>query len=349
MDVHVLDIRQVADDARHDDIALVLHRARLAAIPYTEIPAPLVGAERHEQKQRALVNQVAGDFRELGVIADHHADRAAIGLDDVVALAALDVPPDALGRRRVQFLLGVHGPVAQEDIGDIVDVAVRHPRGMRAADDVYVVGDRQLLHEGDEAGGIFGNLLDRLDRAQRFALERQKLQREEFREGDEIGAVVGGDVDEILDLLLELVDRTDPPHLELHGRNAHPFGQGRIPEARLRLDRFLRQRIAPEHLRRVAAGFEILRHVILQYTENLEALTQLEGQDRIAQLGVLHGAHIVASIGILLGEALIARDAAAEHDALQLVPLAEILAHLVETLTDPQAAEFGIDDHVHAV
>ena len=132
------------------DVALVLDRPRLAAVAHAQIALPLVGAERHEQDQRALVDQMAGQFGKLGVVADHHADRAAVGRDDVDAVAALDVPPVALVRRRVDLLLLVHRTVAQEDIADVVDVAVVRPRRMRAADDVDVVADRQLLHEVDE-------------------------------------------------------------------------------------------------------------------------------------------------------------------------------------------------------
>ena len=65
LDVHILDLGQIADIARHHDEALVLDRARLAAIAHAQIALPAVGAERHEQDARALVDQPAGEFGEF--------------------------------------------------------------------------------------------------------------------------------------------------------------------------------------------------------------------------------------------------------------------------------------------
>jgi len=114
--VHVLDIGQVAHDTGHDDIALVFDCAGLAAIAHAQVSAALVRAERYEEEECALIDEVTGLFREFAIIADHHTDRAAIGLDHGVAFAALNIPPAPLGRRGVKLLLCVNRPVAQEDI-----------------------------------------------------------------------------------------------------------------------------------------------------------------------------------------------------------------------------------------
>ena len=65
-------------------------------------------------------------FREFAVITDHHADGAAIGLDDRVALAALDVPPAPFRWCGVELLLGVNRAIAQEDVGHVENVAILH-------------------------------------------------------------------------------------------------------------------------------------------------------------------------------------------------------------------------------
>src|SRR3546814_15782491 len=101
--------------------------------PYTtlfrsEVTAALVGAEGNEQHHRALVDEVAREFGKFAVIADHHPDRPAVGVDRVGAIAALDVPPAPLRGGRVQLFLAVDRPVAQEDIGDAADVAALEDR-----------------------------------------------------------------------------------------------------------------------------------------------------------------------------------------------------------------------------
>ena len=111
-------------------------------------------------------------FREFGVIADHHADRATVGRNGFRAIAAFDVPPAHFAGRRVQLVLCVDRAAAQKYIGNIADIAIFHPRRMGAADDVDMVGNRQFLHELLEPVGIFRDLLDRLGRLQLLAFQR---------------------------------------------------------------------------------------------------------------------------------------------------------------------------------
>ena len=110
-------------------------------------------------------------FREFAVIADHHPDRSAVGGDGFRAIAALDVPPAHFAWCRMQLVLRVDRAIAQKDIGNIADIAIFHPRRMRAANDVDMIGNRQFLHEFPEPVGIFGDLFDRLRRIQLFTLE----------------------------------------------------------------------------------------------------------------------------------------------------------------------------------
>src|SRR3546814_3462391 len=127
---------QVSHSVRPDYEALFLARARLAAIAHGQIALAAVGAERREQDARALVDQVARKLGKLAVVADEHAHRPAISLDDVDFFAALDVPPIAFVGGRVDFLARMGRSIAQADIGDVLDIAVVGARRVRAADDV---------------------------------------------------------------------------------------------------------------------------------------------------------------------------------------------------------------------
>src|SRR3546814_4491856 len=77
----------------------------------------------------------------------------------------------------MELFLTVHRPVAQEDIGDVADVAIVDPRRVRAADDVDIIADRELFHEGEVALGIVGDLQYRLFGRQLVLVDRQQLQR----------------------------------------------------------------------------------------------------------------------------------------------------------------------------
>ena len=68
----------------------------MAAVAHAQEAAPVVGAEGNEQQQRALVGKVAGQFGELGIVADENADGTTVGVDDGDVIAALDVPPIGL-------------------------------------------------------------------------------------------------------------------------------------------------------------------------------------------------------------------------------------------------------------
>jgi hypothetical protein len=119
----------------------------------------------------------------------------------------------------VQLVLLVDAAVAVEQVRDVVEALVLH-REVRAADDVDVVLQGELREElqvlrrelGQPAHGQPGP----------FGLqERQQLRREELREQDEVGLVVGRHVDEVLALPRELVEAAHPPHLVLHRADAH--------------------------------------------------------------------------------------------------------------------------------
>src|SRR3546814_17769469 len=85
-----------------------------------------------------------------------------VGVRRAGAIVALAVPPAALRRGRMELFLTLHRPVAQEDVGNVADVAIVDPRRVRAADDVDIIADRELFHEGEVALGIVGDLPYRL-------------------------------------------------------------------------------------------------------------------------------------------------------------------------------------------
>src|SRR3546814_4686365 len=83
----------MADHARGNDIALIFDGAGLTAIAHPKIAPPLVRAEGNEQKHCPLIDKMARQLRELGIIANHDSDRAAVGENRIGAISALDVPP----------------------------------------------------------------------------------------------------------------------------------------------------------------------------------------------------------------------------------------------------------------
>ena len=136
LDVKVRDIVEVADHARGDDVALVLDGAGLAAITHAQMAVPRIGVVGHEKDVRPFIGQPPPGFGKLAVIADHYADGTAVGFNHIDGIATLDVPAFAFIRGGVQFFLGMHGAVAQENMGHVVNVAIFHARRMAAADDV---------------------------------------------------------------------------------------------------------------------------------------------------------------------------------------------------------------------
>ena len=145
---------QVAHVAGHDHVALVLHGPGLAAVAHPQVALALVGAEGHEQDHRALVDEVAGQLGKLAVVADQYADGAAVGLDGLQGAAALDVPPVDLVGGGMNLGLLVDPAVAQEDVADVLDLAVGIAGRVRAPDDVDVVAEGHLA-EGSFSRGVY--------------------------------------------------------------------------------------------------------------------------------------------------------------------------------------------------
>src|SRR3546814_16479769 len=78
----------MADHARGNDIALIFDGAGLTAIAHPKIATPLVRAEGNEQKHCPLIDKMARQLRELGIIANHDSDRAAVGGNRIGAISA---------------------------------------------------------------------------------------------------------------------------------------------------------------------------------------------------------------------------------------------------------------------
>ena len=349
MDIHVFDIGQVADYARHHDIALVFHCPSLAAIAHAQVSAPLVGAERHEQDRRTLIDEMPAEFRKFRVVADQYADRPAIGIDRGDPVAALDIPPVGFVRCRVDLVAPVDGPVAQEDESRVADVAAFAARRVRAADDVDVVAQRQAVHERLEPLGIFGDPLDALCRGQGLFLDRQELQREQFREDDEIAAVIGSDVDEIFDLVLEGRPVVDFAHLQLHRGDAHRICHGQRIGGLVRAGAFDIERVAPDHVRCVAERIVVVGVIFVEDADRLEIVGHMKADRGIAQLAVCHGREIVGGVRIGAPPLRVARHAPAEHDALQAEMFAQCAPRFVQALADAQPPVGGVDTDLHAV
>ncbi len=164
LDVHILDAGQVADIAAHHHETLVLDRARLGAIAHAHIALAAVGAEGDEDDPRAFIHQPPREFGKFAVVTDQHADGSAIGLDHIDAVAALDLPPIGFVGGRVNLFLGMDRSVAQADIGDILDLAIVGIGRVRPADDVDIVGQRQIRQPVDQRLAPAGQPVDRLGR-----------------------------------------------------------------------------------------------------------------------------------------------------------------------------------------
>src|SRR3546814_11718635 len=121
--------------ARGNDVALIFDGAGLTAIAHPKIATPLVRAEGNEQKHCSLIDEVAGQLRELGIIANHDSDRAAVGGNRIGAISALDVPPAPLRGSRMQLVLREHGAIAQENIAVVAMTILPDLQRIRPSND----------------------------------------------------------------------------------------------------------------------------------------------------------------------------------------------------------------------
>ena len=140
------------------------------------------------------------------------------------------------------------------------------------------------------------------------------MQREQFREGYEIRAIIGGNIDKIFHLLFKFGLRSDFAHLELYGRDTNRLRQTVMRTLGHKL-RFDRQRIFPEHMDSIAAGRFVGRHVVFQDAERHEALVQLKIDHRIAELLVENRGQIIGRVGKFALAPLIAGQSAAKDYA----------------------------------
>src|SRR5690606_32377788 len=347
LNVHVGDVGQVADVAAHHHEALVLDRARRAAVADAHVALAAVGAERHEDDPRAFVDQAAGQLGEFAVVADQHADRAAVGLDHVKRVAALDVPPVRLVRRGVDLLLLVDRAVAQADVSDVVDVAVVHTRRVRAADDVDVELERHLRERGADARGEPAQRFDGFDRRKLLLLGAEQHQGEEFGEQDEVGAVVGSHVDEVLDLADELVEALYRARLQLAGGDANAFHAA--GDAELSALVLVDERVAPDQVHAVAARTTVFGQIAAEQPDRLKPVGELKAQDRIVDAAGDDLFDVVLRPSDTAHKARVVRHAPAEDDAFALQRFGKRAALLVEAAADAGAAHLGIDAHLVAV
>ncbi len=150
---------------------MVFDRPRLRAVAHAHIAEARVGAEGNEDDARALIHQTARKFGKFAVIADEDADRAAIGLDHVQRIAALDVPPESFVGGRVDLFLRVDRSIAQGDIGDVLDVAIVGARRVGAAYDVDIIFQRHARQFLRQTRCVAGELVYRFQWRQFLSFE----------------------------------------------------------------------------------------------------------------------------------------------------------------------------------
>lgn len=139
---------------------------------------------------------------------------------------------------------------------------------------------------------------------------------EELREQHEVGVVAGEYIDEVLDLLLEYIERRHLAHFPLRRTDTHPTAacakQRRLP---LVVD------IDPLDQGGEGAGCLVLALVLRYQFEDMKVVAELERQDRIAQFLAFDQIDVLRS-GHRLGVLCVPRDASAGDDPAQV----EILA-----------------------
>ncbi len=64
----------------------------------------------------------------------------------------------------MDLLLGMHRTIAQADVGDVMNIAIVHARGMRSGDDIDVVAHGHFRNVRTQPRRIFRQALDRFDR-----------------------------------------------------------------------------------------------------------------------------------------------------------------------------------------
>src|SRR3546814_6036528 len=88
---------------RSNDVALIFDGAGLTAIAHPKIATPLVRAEGNEQKHCSLIDEVAGQLRELGIIANHDSDRAAVGGNRIGAIRSEEHTSEPQSLMRISY------------------------------------------------------------------------------------------------------------------------------------------------------------------------------------------------------------------------------------------------------
>jgi hypothetical protein len=134
------------------------------------------------------------------------------------------------------------------------------------------------------------------------------------------------------------------------GRDAHRVRQPIAAFGLVVLEILAHLRVAPDQMGGMAHRFGVFGQVVVQDANQLEPVAQLEGQHRVADLFLLHPLDIVLGRGHVAPAALRqARQTPAKDDALEPQVLAQLLALVVQALTDPEIAVLRIDEHLHAV
>ena len=135
--------------------------------------------------------------------------------------------------------------------------------------------------------------------------------------------------------------------LKLDGGEADAFDPARHAESRRLVG--VNISVAPDHVRGETLRCGVAGQIVGQYPDRCEAVGKLEADDLIAHLPGANLVQIVLGRADLGGGAAIAGQAAAERDSLQLEPLGNRPARIVQALADTQATAGRIDRQLEAV
>ena len=252
--------------------------------------------------------------------------------------------------RGMNLGLLVDRAVAQKHVGDVLNRLVVHQGRMRSGNDVDVVPQSHASKFILDAVGVPGDGVNGFDRRQ-FLVDRQKLQGKQFWKQHEIGAVFGNGFDEVAHDVEKLVHGFQLPLLVLDRRQTNLVGKSdhcRSGTARHLLFTTT-MRIAPHQMRGMAQRIGILIRVVIENSEKLKPLPQLETEHRVPQLAVAHQLYVLLRGLHLLLLTLEARDTAAKHDTLQVKIPTKLFAARVKPLSDAMSAVTWVNKDFKAV
>ena len=342
LDVHVVHTRQVAHTTGDGHIALVLDGAGLGTDAHTGVGVLCVGHKRHEEDLHTLRCQQAGEFRKLHIVADHHTNLSAVGVEGADCIAAVESPALHLVGGDMDFLVHLVSAIAADEEAHIVETTVVLDVGHGARDDVDVIADGELAEAVADLLGILSQRTYGLRLAE-IVVACHERSVEIFGEEDEVTLIVRYRVYEELHLLEELVDAVVGSHLPLHHADAH----GRLALHFL-VALGLIVDIVPLQQAGVVLRLLVVGQIVADDAAHVEIVAQLEVQHGVVDLARAHLLDILFwSHGV--GVFVVVGDTPAKHDSLEIEFLAELLAILIHASAESETTVVGMDKHLDAI